>query len=143
MVPTGTNLLRLVQHVASVEFGYFGETFGRAHDEPLPWFEPGSGRVCLDRVQVPDRVPVVVPLLVQRRGIGSYGWSRRIHRPSRVRMSQRPNHQSGSGYSCQVGPWPVRQYEHNSWSVCRTGIIPTLPRGSGRPQREHGIAASA
>ena len=31
MVPTGTNLLGLVKHVASVELGYFGETFGR------PW----------------------------------------------------------------------------------------------------------
>ncbi len=39
MVPTGTNLLGLVKHVASVELGYFGETFGRPSDEPLPWFE--------------------------------------------------------------------------------------------------------
>ncbi|HET7326057.1 MAG TPA: DinB family protein [Nocardioidaceae bacterium] len=38
MVPTGTNLLGLVKHVASVELGYFGETFGRPSDEPLPWF---------------------------------------------------------------------------------------------------------
>ncbi|HEY8720673.1 DinB family protein [Pengzhenrongella sp.] len=34
---TGTNLLGLVKHVASVELGYFGETFGRPSDEPLPW----------------------------------------------------------------------------------------------------------
>lgn len=39
MVPTGTNLLGLVKHVASVELGYFGATFGRPSDEPLPWFE--------------------------------------------------------------------------------------------------------
>ena len=39
MVPTGTNLLGLVKHVASVELGYFGDTFGRPSDEPLPWFE--------------------------------------------------------------------------------------------------------
>jgi uncharacterized damage-inducible protein DinB len=37
LVPTGTNLLGLVKHVASVEAGYFGETFGRPFDEPLPW----------------------------------------------------------------------------------------------------------
>jgi hypothetical protein len=37
MVPTGTNLLGLVKHVASVEAGYFGGTFGRPFDEPLPW----------------------------------------------------------------------------------------------------------
>lgn len=39
MVPTGTNLLGLIKHVASVELGYFGDTFGRPFDEPLPWFE--------------------------------------------------------------------------------------------------------
>jgi hypothetical protein len=39
MVPTGTNLLGLVKHVASVAAGYFGETFGRPFEEALPWFE--------------------------------------------------------------------------------------------------------
>ena len=37
MVPTGTNLLGLVKHMAGIEAGYFGETFGRAFLEPLPW----------------------------------------------------------------------------------------------------------
>jgi Protein of unknown function (DUF664) len=39
MVPTGTNLLGIVKHVASVEAGYFGETFGRLFEEPLPWLD--------------------------------------------------------------------------------------------------------
>jgi hypothetical protein len=39
MTPTGTNLLGLVKHLASIEFGYFGDTFGRPSGEPLPWFE--------------------------------------------------------------------------------------------------------
>jgi hypothetical protein len=42
MVPTGTNLLGLVKHLASIEFRYFGDTFGRPSGEPLPWFEPGA-----------------------------------------------------------------------------------------------------
>ena len=42
MTPTGTNLLGLIKHVASVEFGYFGFTFGRPSDEPLPWMEDGA-----------------------------------------------------------------------------------------------------
>jgi len=37
MVPTGTNLLGLVKHLAGVELGYFGDTFGRPFDGPLPW----------------------------------------------------------------------------------------------------------
>jgi uncharacterized damage-inducible protein DinB len=39
LTPTGTNLLGLVKHLACVELGYFGETFGRRSDEPLPWFD--------------------------------------------------------------------------------------------------------
>jgi uncharacterized damage-inducible protein DinB len=39
LTPTGTNLLGLVKHVASVELGYFGDTFDRPFDVPLPWFE--------------------------------------------------------------------------------------------------------
>lgn len=42
LTPTGTNLLGLVKHVASVEFGYFGDTFGRPSGEPLPWFDEGA-----------------------------------------------------------------------------------------------------
>ncbi|MEV0490084.1 DinB family protein [Streptomyces atratus] len=38
LTPTGTNLLGLVKHVASVELGYFGDTFGRPSGEALPWF---------------------------------------------------------------------------------------------------------
>ena len=41
LTPTGTNLLGLVKHVASVELGYFGETFGRPSGEPLPWLARG------------------------------------------------------------------------------------------------------
>ncbi|MGO4490588.1 DinB family protein [Arthrobacter sp. 2YAF22_2] len=39
LTPTGTNLLGLIKHVASVEIGYFGEVFGRPHGQPLPWLE--------------------------------------------------------------------------------------------------------
>ena len=39
LTPTGTNLLGLVKHVSSVDVGYFGECFGRAFAEPLPWFD--------------------------------------------------------------------------------------------------------
>jgi uncharacterized damage-inducible protein DinB len=39
LVPTGTNLLGLVKHVASVEDGYLGATFGRPSGESVPWFD--------------------------------------------------------------------------------------------------------
>ena len=39
LVPTATNLLGLVKHLASVESGYFADTFGRPTTEQFPWFE--------------------------------------------------------------------------------------------------------
>jgi uncharacterized damage-inducible protein DinB len=37
MTQTGTNLLGIVKHVATVEAGYLGEIFGRPFPEPMPW----------------------------------------------------------------------------------------------------------
>jgi len=37
LTPTGTNLLGLVKHLTGVEAGYFGDTFGRPLNEPLPF----------------------------------------------------------------------------------------------------------
>jgi uncharacterized damage-inducible protein DinB len=37
MVPTGSNLLGLVKHLAAVEFGYFGDTFGRPFAGKPAW----------------------------------------------------------------------------------------------------------
>ncbi len=49
LTPTGTNLLGLAKHVAGVELGYFGDTFGRPFfdEEPPTWWytedtEPNS-----------------------------------------------------------------------------------------------------
>jgi uncharacterized damage-inducible protein DinB len=43
MTPTGTNLVGLVKHTASVEAGYLGAVFGRPFpDEPFPWFSDNA-----------------------------------------------------------------------------------------------------
>ncbi|MDH6695755.1 hypothetical protein P3T26_000203 [Streptomyces sp. MAA16] len=43
LTPTGTNLLGLVKHLAGVELGYLGDTFGRPSGEPLPWLAEDAG----------------------------------------------------------------------------------------------------
>jgi Protein of unknown function (DUF664) len=49
LVPTGTNLLGLVKHLATVEWGHFGAAFGDPLDEHLPWvtgdLEPSADMV--------------------------------------------------------------------------------------------------
>lgn len=42
VTPTGTNLLGLIKHVASMELIYFGDTFARPSGEPLPWLADGA-----------------------------------------------------------------------------------------------------
>jgi uncharacterized damage-inducible protein DinB len=42
MTPSGTNLLGLVKHVASVELGYLGDSVGRPHGIELTWDQQQS-----------------------------------------------------------------------------------------------------
>jgi hypothetical protein len=42
MTPTGTNLLGLVKHLAGLEYGYVGDSFGYPAPERLSWIEDGS-----------------------------------------------------------------------------------------------------
>jgi len=44
LTPTGTNLLGLVKHAASVESEYLGLVFGRPFPEELPWSADGAER---------------------------------------------------------------------------------------------------
>jgi hypothetical protein len=65
MVPTGTNLLGLVKHMASVESGYFGATFGRPIGEPMPWLDDDS-EMNADMWATPDESREQVVGLYQR-----------------------------------------------------------------------------
>jgi Protein of unknown function (DUF664) len=42
MTATGTNLLGLVKHLAGLEYGYLGASFGRPAQETMSWIEDGS-----------------------------------------------------------------------------------------------------
>ena len=42
LVPSGTNLLGIVKHVASVEAGYLGDCFGRPFEHAFPWFSESA-----------------------------------------------------------------------------------------------------
>jgi len=42
LVPSGTNLLGLVKHLAGIELGYLGASVGRPSPVSLPWEDDGS-----------------------------------------------------------------------------------------------------
>ncbi|SDK15663.1 DinB family protein [Streptomyces indicus] len=57
LTPTGTNLLGLVKHLAGVELGYFGDSFGRPYfreNPPAWWYTQGSEDPHADMWATPD-----------------------------------------------------------------------------------------
>jgi len=65
LVPTGTNLLGLVKHVASVEAGYLGDTFGRPFGQPLPWIDEDA-ELNADMWATPEESPADIVGLYHR-----------------------------------------------------------------------------
>lgn len=57
LTATGTNLLGLVKHVATVEARYFGEVFDRPSPEPLPrWQDADGSDLWATEDETPDRI---------------------------------------------------------------------------------------
>ncbi|MDT0449524.1 DinB family protein [Streptomyces hesseae] len=57
LTATGTNLLGLVKHVATVEARYFGEIFDRPSPEPLPrWQDPNGGDLWATEDETRDQI---------------------------------------------------------------------------------------
>jgi len=48
LVPTGTNLLGLVKHLAGVEFGYLGDVFGRPITDRPDWLDAMDDEANID-----------------------------------------------------------------------------------------------
>jgi uncharacterized protein DUF664 len=66
MTPTGTNLLGLVKHLAGLEYGYLGESFGHPAPESMSWYEDGSVWQGADMWARPDESTEYITGLYQR-----------------------------------------------------------------------------
>lgn len=66
LVPTGTNLLGLVKHLAGIEFGYFGEVFGRPVDDPPDWLDAMDDVPNVDLFATADESVESIVALYQR-----------------------------------------------------------------------------
>lgn len=69
LVPSGSNILGIIQHLACVEFGYFVECFGQPANEPLLTHIDGSDDIDAD-MWVPAHIPTGEILEFYRRAIG-------------------------------------------------------------------------
>ena len=65
LVPTATNLLGIVKHLASVESGYFADTFGRPSAEHFPWFDEDA-EPNADMWATPDEASAEIVALYRR-----------------------------------------------------------------------------
>ena len=66
MTPTATNLLGLVKHLAGLEYGYLGESFGRPAPEILSWMADGSVWQGADMWARPDESSAYIIGLYRR-----------------------------------------------------------------------------
>ena len=66
MTPTGTNLLGLVKHLAGLEYGYLGESFGYPAPESMAWVEDGSIWQGADMWAKPDESSKYITGLYRR-----------------------------------------------------------------------------
>jgi hypothetical protein len=66
MTPTGTNLLGLVKHLAGLEYGYLGESFGYPAPERMSWIEDGSIWQGADMWATPDESSEYITGLYRR-----------------------------------------------------------------------------
>jgi hypothetical protein len=66
MTPTGTNLLGLVKHLAGLEYGYLGESFGYPAPESMSWVEDGSIWQGADMWAKPDESSEYITGLYRR-----------------------------------------------------------------------------
>lgn len=68
LVPSGSNIVGIIQHLACVEFGYFVECFGQQANEPLLTQIDGSDEMDAD-MWVPAHIPTEEILEFYRRAI--------------------------------------------------------------------------
>jgi uncharacterized damage-inducible protein DinB len=97
MTPTGTNLLGLVKHLASVEYGWFCETFGRK-SEAIPFDEADPDA---DMRAAPNETTADI-IDYYRRALGQ----RMVRRPGLAALGADP-HDRGDCSACRAHGHPA------------------------------------
>jgi uncharacterized damage-inducible protein DinB len=62
LTATGSNLLGIVKHVASVEAGYLGDCFGRPFEQTFPWFSEDAEPNADMWATADESIPQIVDL---------------------------------------------------------------------------------
>ena len=121
MTPTGTSLLGLVKHVATVEIGYLGACVGRPWPEPIPWANDEgyeAGPTCTPSRRAARDDPRPLPPLVGPRG----------------RVGPHPGAGRTSLRALVAGGAPGRRRSATCWCTCspRPPTTPATPTSCAR-----------
>ena len=78
MTATGTNLLGILKHVASVELGYLGDVMGRPSGIALPWYDVLDKQARIAQRGTPAQILAAPADDFVRRFIGADGGEREL-----------------------------------------------------------------
>lgn len=99
LTPTGTSILGVVKHVASVQLCYLGAVFSRPSErDPLPWYRPGADLAAVLRAALRDP-----PSSARLRSALEAGTDLGPHSTSRSSSSAAPRSRTSSGATCSTG----------------------------------------
>ena len=133
VTPTGTNLLGLVKHLASMEYGYLGDCFGRPAPEPLPWVEDGSIWDGADMWARPDESTGVRRRALPAR-LRAQRPDRRRPRPAVTRDASRTGPRTGA--TTTLGVLLLRMVAETAQHAGHADIVREMIDGSGGPDHD-------
>jgi hypothetical protein len=132
MTPTGTNLLGLVKHLAGLEYGYLGESFGRPAPERMSWIEDGSIWQGADMWAKPDESSDYIIGLYQRACAHADGVIAALDLEARGSVAHWPEDQRET----TLGVLLIRMLAETAHHAGHADIIRELIDGKGGPDQD-------
>jgi hypothetical protein len=132
MTPTGTNLLGLVKHLAGLEYGYLGESFGRPAPETMPWIEDGSIWQGADMWAKPDESSGYITGLYRRACAHADGVITALDLEARGSVAHWPEDRRET----TLGVLIIRMVAETAQHAGHADIIRELIDGKGGPDQD-------
>ena len=132
MTPTGTNLLGLVKHLAGLEYGYLGESFGYPAPETMSWIEDGSIWEGADMWAKPDESTEYITGIYRRACAHADGVIAALDLDAPGRVAHWPEDRRDT----TLGVLLIRMVAETAQHAGHADIVRELIDGSGGPDQD-------
>ncbi|MGB6454696.1 MAG: DinB family protein [Streptosporangiaceae bacterium] len=132
MTATGTNLLGLVKHLAGLEYGYLGESFGYPAAESLSWTEDGSIWQGADMWARPEESSEYITGLYRRACAHADGVIAALDLEAPGSVAHWPEHSRDT----TLGVLLIRMVAETAQHAGHADIVRELIDGSGGPDQD-------